>query len=103
MNTPAHTPTPWNYTNTIGQPACIYDSLDNRIATLHQPFWRSGDRQEDNKEHLANAELIVRAVNNHAALLDACKELRAYADLKLQGQHCRFHPCLCGLSFNKHQ
>jgi hypothetical protein len=71
------TPLPWK----VGPTAdTVDDANGNELLELHSHFMAPGElkgyyRQVD-LPYRANAHLIVRAVNNHAALLAACKELR---------------------------
>lgn len=66
-----HTPTPWKYGSTKG----IYLGTDpdqKRRYAIESPSGNSWILQLDDK---ANAEFIVRAVNAHEDLLEACKAL----------------------------
>lgn len=68
MNTQAHTPTPWEYAPTSAED----DRFDIYQANTGYTIARTV-----NNAHVdcrkANAELIVRAVNSHEALVQACK------------------------------
>ena len=63
---PAHTPKPetWRYTEVIG--GCFVEDSDGNqiLAWRHSP----------SPEHRAKARLIVKAVNSHAALVEALAE-----------------------------
>lgn len=73
-----HTPTPWSYFKSEGEKVSIEKLNENpkcpvsKIATLHKgnPYPCGVDYSE------ANAEYIVKCVNNHEALLEAVKEMR---------------------------
>lgn len=70
------TPRPWKFLGhdglLHGKP--IYSmTVDKDEATIYVDGFSIADVFIGNKEGKANAELIVRAVNSHDALLDACK------------------------------
>ncbi len=74
-----HTPGPWRWEK--GQPhitAHWYGDKYVKVATVVEPEWHE-DRGMADLEAGANAQFIVRAVNNHEELLEACKAaLRAF-------------------------
>jgi hypothetical protein len=76
----SHTPTPWKLDTSIRGLAEITDQTGATIAVIESDTYRMGDAAEN----LANAEMIVRAVNSHAALLAALEEtllcLKAWSD-----------------------
>ena len=72
-----HTPTPW----AICQSAPSLIRVDDFI--LAQTFGRHSSSEVD--EMWANAEFIVRAVNSHEHLLNACKI--ALPELELDARH----------------
>lgn len=69
-----HTPTPWRHANTIyvGDNGCpaIVDHLNLVICDML-------DDGRDDEECRANAALIVKAVNNHEALVKALQNIAA--------------------------
>ena len=81
----AHTPTPWK----LGFEEYIWDEASNppqkrratRIdADQHVSIAFVATDIHPNHEGEANAELIIRAVNSHAALVSALNNLLDYAD-----------------------
>jgi hypothetical protein len=70
-----HTPTPWHFEELAGgsRDGCGYV----RCETDHLEISHHGDMGRSREENLANAALIVKAVNNHDALV---KALQFYAD-----------------------
>jgi hypothetical protein len=66
MTSPKHTPTPWKfnpnrYSKWVGEISGNTPDADYVVSVVQQDNWK------------ANAELIVRAVNSHEALLEAAK------------------------------
>lgn len=74
MNAGAHTPLPWIITSPNGN-----DLGANVSHSICVPFMRIADVQNTGRidETEANAQIIVRAVNSHAALLEALKAVDA--------------------------
>ncbi len=63
MNT-NHSPTPWQL---VGNDIYAADG----ITLTARPWGPAGLIQDTNAEHRANADIIIRAVNSHAALVAA--------------------------------
>lgn len=73
-----HTPTPWSIED--GEHGSITLSGGHHIADI--PYWDEPGKPQDGwstqGEAIANAAYIVRAVNAHEELLDACKTVVAH-------------------------
>ena len=87
MNTPRHTPTPWKISDIDpidGQDNMSIEFEGCPICTVRgtndMTFIDEEDEPKIRKECLANAQLIVTAVNNHAELLEALKPFAKLAD-----------------------
>lgn len=88
-----HTPLPWKYENKIGAGLQILASIPFKANCIefilkddyqvifqmlaHEP-WIQFASKEWKEMQKANAEFIVRAVNNHYELLKACKDAKWY-------------------------
>lgn len=86
MNTPKNTPTPWrvvkrNEQTTISGRRVTVDASSGIVADVD---WNTPEA------NLANASLIVRAVNAHQALLDACRAALAVCGEAPSDQLARF-------------
>jgi len=101
-NEPKHTPTPWHirsYTNYKG-----FSIWEERGSKCVCERWDNLEgQQEINK---ANAEFIVRAVNSHQALLDACRQI-ANGPFSHDCPHChktdRYQVASEGIKFEHHK
>jgi len=79
------TPTPWE----LDQMGNIWKRGDTKVAHLSDhPLQAQLYREQSAEERLANASLIVTAVNNHAALVTA---LNYVADMTCIGTDCEWH------------
>lgn len=70
-----HSPLPWSV---------VYDKTETRITPSYGQF-RLATLESDN--HAIDGEFIVRAVNSHAALVEALREVRQFVDCNCF-QHC---------------
>lgn len=70
-----HTPTPWHFEELEHRPdGCGYIRHEtDRFEISHH-----GDTGRTREENLANAALIVKAVNSHDALVNALQNARRY-------------------------
>ena len=68
------TPRPWKYDENG-----VITNMGSSIATTFQVAWENSRATKEHNQNMideqkANASLIVKSVNNHDALLEACKE-----------------------------
>ena len=78
-----HTPTPWHFDELTDRP----DGLGYvRCETDNLEISHHGDRGRSRDENLANAAFIVKAVNNHVALVKALGDLLEYCDVDSDGE-----------------
>jgi hypothetical protein len=80
MSDEQHTALPWKLGPTQDT---VDDANGNELLQMQAAYVDGGDEPMVDLPYAANAAFIVRAVNNHYALVAACKELMAFA--KRQG------------------
>ena len=80
------TPTPWE----LDQMGNIWKRGDTKVAHLSDhPLQAQLYREQSAEERLANANLIVTAVNNHAALVMALKEAQTVLAMMIDPETIR--------------
>jgi hypothetical protein len=74
--TSEHTPTPWRAANK--SPTKVCDGIGHKVAscTTHA----GGDQWRTHEQAAANAAFIIRAVNNHEALVAMLRKVTRYGD-----------------------
>lgn len=70
-----HTPTPWRYDPLYKNSALVVADQDNEVFPYQDMCIECHSANGGPEQNKSNAEFIVRAVNNHQALLDACRIL----------------------------
>jgi hypothetical protein len=80
-----HTPTPWHLTNDEIRSECTRDRF---VASCEFIDFIKGD--DDTAENLANAAFIVRAANNHDALVEIARTMAAEMTADSTGDMIRY-------------
>ena len=83
------TPRPWVLHVSREDPDGFVDIVQEPVFPAYEcvaTAWRHGRTLEKGRPAKANAELIVRAVNQHEALLDALKAIRDLCDTPSLGE-----------------